>query len=228
MFSAPTVRITSNPSIFGIWMSRKTRSGSCARMAFTASSPSRASPITSTSGWSASSARMRSRARGSSSTMSVRMRFMTFRLGDPGLGLRRFGGHRLPRQRDDHGEAAHALVELEPLVRSVMVRESGTCIRQANALTQRLESHFGRARAVILDFPPEHLSLPSRPHRNRAALGFEGNPVLDGVFDERLQHKVWDQAIERLAVDVPGDRQTVAKPCLFDLQVFPEKVDFLL
>src|SRR5687768_18489383 len=49
LHSFPTRRssdlITSNPSIFGIWMSRNTRSGSCARIACTARSEEHTSEL---------------------------------------------------------------------------------------------------------------------------------------------------------------------------------------
>src|SRR5258708_16491652 len=70
---APTSLRTWNPSISGIWMSRKTRSGFLCRIALTVDSPSPHSPITSTPVCLPRKRRIARRASGSSSTTNARM-----------------------------------------------------------------------------------------------------------------------------------------------------------
>ncbi len=52
--------------------------------------------------------------------------------------------------------------------------------------------------------------------------------MLDGVFDERLQHQVGDQRIERVRLHVEHYGQTIPEPGLFDLQILREEIELLL
>ena len=43
--------------------------------------------------------------------------------------------------------------------------------------------------------------------------------VPDGVFDERLQQKVWHQALEGVVGDLEAHREPLTEPRLFDCHV---------
>ena len=173
---------------------------------------------------------MRSRATGSSSTTIVRI-LLTPLLSRPRPRLRRLLAASL-HQRDRNAARANRrrrLPELEPM------RATRTGAAAATAYspspTPRLKSVN---RAADSPTPLSRTSSSSRradapaPNLDLAGRRPRTNAVLDGVFDERLEHKVGHQRVERVRLHVEHNGQTIPEARLFDLQVLREEIELLL
>src|SRR5690349_15629181 len=95
--------------------------------------------------------------------------------------------------------------------RAVEMLQSRSCIAQPDAPIEVSQTRRRQTDAVVphlelqqaADSLASNLDLPGRRPRP--------NAVLDGVFDERLQHKVGNQRVERVRLHVEHYRQTIAK-----------------
>src|SRR5262245_8351955 len=217
MRSGPIVWMTSKPSSFGMWTSRKTRSGDWDRIASTVSTPSRASPTISMSCSAPRSDRIRSRASGSSSAISARI----VRGGAAGDGDEEADGigedidmlgspcaSRDMGRRDDrllaewnryeHGEIFAVPLEFESESRAEPGRESGACVGDADTGGERRHRAFARAGSGIADGHHEHVAFPPGRDRNPTGPAVRRNAVLDGVLDERLKNQGRNHRVEHV------------------------------
>lgn len=63
--------------------------------------------------------------------------------------------------------------------------------------------------------------------RNRSWRAFRFDAVVDGVFQQRLQHERRHQRIGRHALDVPIDEKARAQPQLFELEILATQLDLV-
>src|ERR1700719_4998377 len=178
--------------------SSSTTSGARSWVSWSASWPFTASPITSTSAISASRLRSRSRAGGSSSTMS------TFSLpaGPMGSGRLRGGARGLLDERESQ---RHDVLRIE----APRFHERTLAVHEAQALAD-----VGERQAVALALPgcgvervAHHdghepaADLAGNGHR--AALGARLDAMVDRVLEQRLDHEMGYQGIAGQRVGLP-------------------------
>src|SRR5262249_13217957 len=225
-----SARSTSNPSMPGICTSRKTRSGRCSSINRTASTPSCASPTSSTPPTRERNARSRSRASFSSSTTSVRMPpAVTRRLRRANLsevGRSRGLLHREPQPHD--GAASRAALDLGQVIRPVQALEARSQVAQPDAARIDLREHRLRhAEPVVADRQREELAVHVRVDRHRADAALARQAVLDGVLDQRLQDEVRDELAKAAGVDVGLHAQALVEAGALDVEVRTRHLEFL-
>src|SRR4029079_818884 len=100
------------------------------------------------------------------------------------------------------GAAARYAVELQLIVRPVDYAQPLVHIAQADA-APRDALHLGcrEPDAVVNDVDDGMAALPPAADGDPAAAELLGEPVLDGVFDERLQQHARDDELEGCRID---------------------------
>jgi hypothetical protein len=138
--------------------------------------------------------------------------------------------HRTEGDRDDHlGSAPVAAAERERLVVAVERGEPPPRIADARALDERPVRR--QAHAVVGDAQHEAVAarggLARRAHRERDRAALGGEPVLEGVLDERLQKEPWHLGGAERVGHVERHGKAVAEADLLDLEVEAEHVALL-
>src|SRR5262245_6222796 len=210
-------RITSKPSIPGIWMSRKTTSGLTASSAARTSAPFRHSPARANSGNAASNCRTPRRAAGSSSATSA----FHSPLGNGGLqrklAIRNANG--------GDGTAGRAARDRE---------QPALAVQRAQALARVLdavafEAHAGvEAGAVVDDRQLERVAVPARTHDHLAGIGTLGDAVADGVLDQMLQREARHGGGEPRVTDLEARAEPVGEARLLDAEVLADQIELVL
>src|SRR5215469_13481591 len=167
---------TSNPFSFGIWTSRKSRSGFSSEMDFTASNPFAHSATISISGCAPRSSRSTRRANSSSSTITARCFF-------PGLAI---GSHCLSihRQGDTHPKGFFIARHVEVGALPITSLQAPPHIRESQPMAAR------RRKLGVVLVLNHHLDFVFKLlHReaNPTAGGQVGYSMHHGVFNHRLQ-----------------------------------------
>src|SRR5262245_24423411 len=186
-------------------------------MAATAANPSPHSPMISTSASPASISTIRSRARGSSSTINVLILSMSF---IPPLQPKRNG------QADDQ-PALVTVAQIEEVICAVKLIQPRAGVAQSDALFDLRAPGVRQSRAVVADLKLEFVLFESGGNLDQTRRRVWRDSVTDGVFDQRLQNQIGHARVERLRLDIHLHLQPIAEPRLFDLQVAFEKFQFL-
>src|SRR5262245_17864973 len=186
-------------------------------MAATAANPSPHSPMISTSASPTSISTIRSRARGSSSTINVLILSMSFILP---LHTKRDG------QADDQS-ALVTIAQIEEVIGAVKLIQPRPGVGQSDALFDLRAPGVRQSRAVVADLKLESVLLESGGNLDQPRGRVWRDSVSDGVFDQRLQNQIRHARVERLRLDLHLHLQAIAEPRLFDLQVAFEKFQLL-
>src|ERR1700733_374591 len=208
---------TSNPSSFGIWMSRNNRSGFNSFAAFTASKPLVHSATTCTSECCSRYSRMSARAGASSSTITT-----VRRLGSS-IRVRPLG--RLKRQADLRGELAPLLVDVELPCKAKLRLEPLAHQREAKA-----DAPMPRTIRVarIGDPHNQQRMLSFRPNADGAAFEQVCDTVQHRIFGQRLQDQRGHLGAQGLLAGLFEHIESGAEPHLLDGKISLHDVQFLL
>src|SRR6188768_166651 len=90
-----------------------------------------------------------------------------------------------------------------------------------------LEPFEHEAHAVVLDVYHGATVLAPASDDERAGTDLAGEPVLDRVFDERLQDHARHDDVERVRPDVLADDEPWAKADDLDVEIFVDRFQFL-
>src|ERR1051325_3878335 len=227
-FSRSRCARTSKPFNSGIWISRKTRSGLFRWICSMASSPSEHSPAIWISFSPARSSRTLSLPRGSSSTINA----LILRIGGILEGKPRRGAV------GDCERCRHAAPgqfgQFERLPRSIEPFEPRLCVRNSDPLTPRFDRVSGvggfrlDSKPVVEDAKLERSVLLRSGYFQYGLAADLADPVLDGVFDERLKDHVRNTRLFERRGHGDGDFQPFAEPDLLDFEIEREKLQLFL
>src|SRR3990170_5846737 len=211
------LRATSNPVSPGICTSRNTTSGCRRSMVVSASTPFTAWPTTSTPPTWPRRYPSSSRASCSSSTRTARKSIS----GNHAFGqgeLRNFDA----RARALAGDAR----QLQTIVRPVDRPQAFVDVAQADAAAERgLEPFLAHAQSIVQDFDDRVAVADEGPDRDASAAHFAGQPVLDRVFDQRLQQHARHDDVERFGADLLHHLELGAEPDDLDVQVLVDRLE---
>src|ERR1051325_8696099 len=202
---------TPKPSSAGICTSRKIRSGDKARIDSTALVPLSHSPTISTSGSAARHRLSRSRARCTSSIISVRI--IRFAFGFP----------ERKTNADGHAPARKA-AHVEGMSVTIQMFEALARVDQSDSVAVRLLVH---SQTVVSDLHVQLAVKSPSVDFNVSSFRSRRYAVLDGILHERLQEHVRNRGVERFRLDVQPHTQAFAHQRLLYFEILLKKVDLL-
>src|SRR5690242_5390600 len=91
---------------------------------------------------------------------------------------------------------------------------------------KRSELRFGNSDAVVFNLNMKTRSLEPGTKANCPAIELAGQPVPDGVFDDRLQNHAGNEAIESAGPDLFLKTQFVTEAHHFDGEIVIDKRNF--
>src|SRR5664279_4711896 len=209
-------RASSMPSMSGMWMSVSTRSAGVVPSRFSASRPLPASPTTrsgSAAVQSSSNSRRRLRAGASSSTITILS-------GASVMRVSRFHVRAI-RHANVHFVGVAAGLALEARLGIEMQREPLADVGQRHlvAVLVAVVHLIGIAEDRV-HFATAEKDINRDDPRGAGRL----DAVVDGVFEQRLQHQRRHLRVSGHVVDVPLDREAIAEAQLFQLEVLPAQL----
>src|ERR1700761_8638459 len=213
--SAPRSSMTSKPSHSGICTSRKIRSGRVRRITVGASGPEPHSATISMAGSGVRRTRRLERARGSSSTITVRIFCASADTWCSSV-LDKWNG-------DGDLDAAWLPV--------VHVEYEGVSVEALQACAHVGETDAGaskvgrwKARAVVVDRERECAVFARGRDAHETALCTFGNAMLDGIFNHQLQNERWNLRHEKVTGNIDGELQAIDEPDLLNIQILLSKL----
>src|SRR6201996_326928 len=212
--SAPRSSITSKPSHSGICTSRKRRSGWVRRITVGASGPEPHSATMSIVGSGLRRTRTFERARGSSSTITVRI----FRASADTWCSSVFD------KWNGDGDLDAAWLKV------VHVEYEGVSVEALQACAHVGETDAGaskggrwKARAVVVDRECECAVFALGRDAHETALCTFGDAMLDGIFNHQLQNERWNLRDEKVAGNIDGELEAIDEPDLLNIQILLSK-----
>src|SRR5271167_758834 len=198
-------------------MSRKTKSGFSRLMSAMADLPSPHSATTSRSGSSSSSLRRRSRASDSSSLSNTRM----------GIGGTDLLGKFTKWYVDfDNAAPTGGIVNRHLVVVVVELLQPCACVTQADSLGRNYSTEEGKPLAVVADLHPQLVEDLAGRDANAARSAARADAVADGVFNQRLEEKVWDQRRQSVRLDIHLHLQPVLEARLLNVNILLQERQF--
>src|SRR6202035_5061165 len=85
-----------------------------------------------------------------------------------------------------------------------------------------------RTRAIIADAERNSAIVALRSDLQSACGGIDADAVLDGILNQRLKRQARYIDSEKVSRYVHVDFQPIMKACLFDLQIFADKLELAL
>src|SRR5450755_1497979 len=212
-------RASSMPSMSGMWMSVSTRSAGVVPSSCSASRPLPASPTTSRGSaavQSSSSSRRRLRAGASSSTSTILngvsvMRVLRFHI-------------RTIRHANVHLVTVPAGLALQARLGVEMQREPLADVGERHLVAALM----ALAHLIGVTKDRVHFATAQKDiNRDDPGSARRLDSVINGVFQQRLQHQWRHLRISRHVVDVPFDGQAIAETQFLQLEVLPAQLDLV-
>src|SRR5271167_1596322 len=198
-------------------MSRKTKSGFSRLMSAMADFPSPHSATTSRSGSSSSSLCRRSRASDSSSLSNTRM----------GIGATDLLG-KFAKWYVDFDDAAPTggIVNRHLVVVVVELLQPGARVAQPDSFGRNYSTEKRKPLAIVADLHPKFVEDLAGRDANTARSAPRADAVADGVFNQRLEEKVWDQCRQSMRLDIHFHLQPVLEARLLNVNVLLQERQF--
>src|SRR6185437_4652122 len=135
---------------------------------------------------------------------------------------------RTPRWNGDDGLAASTVAPGNFQRRLVPVQLFQACLDIGESDAEPQARSRCRTRAIIADAERNSAIVALRGDLQPACGGIGADAVLDGILNQRLKRQARYIDSEKVSRYVHADFQPIMKPCLFDLEIFADKLELAL